>query len=368
MLSVGILVVLFSNCKQQQDVIVVGVNLELTGRQAQYGTACYRGIQLAEQEINQKGGIDGKKVKLVALDNRSTNSEAALVGQRLEHYEKAVAILGPSMSGGVKSTLGSGVSIPLITPTATADDLRRSGATNVYRLCFTDSQQGYAMGLYANELKFKRVAMLLNLASDYSINSGNNFKKSFSKGDGKIVVTEYYKAGDTDYNAILTKLRKLDVDAVFFPGYYTEGGLIIKQARQLGMDCAFLSGDAFDSPELGDIAGDREKLTGVYFTNHYFPNDHTLIQFQNRYYEAYNEMPTAYACLGYDSAKILFYAIDQCDGDMNQLFDKLDQVKNYQGVTGTFTMKENRDAKKEVLLNIIQNGKRTGKRLGEKQQ
>lgn len=351
-------------CKKEQ-VIVVGVNLELTGRQAQYGNACLRGIQLAEEEINKNGGIGGKKIKLTVLDNRSTNSEAALIGQRLEHLEKAVAMLGPSMSGGVKATLGSGVKIPLITPTATADDLRRSGATNVYRLCFTDSEQGKAMGQYANELGFEKVGLLLNLASDYSINSGKNFAESFKKGGGTIVATEYYKAGDMDYNAVLTKMQRLNLDAIYFPGYYTEGGLIIKQARQLGMDCAFLSGDAFDSPELGDIAGDRENLTGVYFTNHYYPNDTTLLDFQEKYFKTYNEYPTAYACLGYDSAKILFEALKNCKGDYSKIFESLDNIKDYQGVTGTFTIKKNRDAKKEVLLNKIINGERTGQRLGE---
>lgn len=362
------LLLLLPGCKKEQkETIEIGVNLEITGRQAQYGTACLRGIELAVEKQNQIGGIDGKQVHLNILDNRSTNSEAALVGQRLEHLNKSVAMLGPSMSGGVKATLGSGVTIPLLTPTATADDLRRSGATNVYRLCFTDSEQGQAMGAYAKELGFKRVGMLLNLASDYSINSGHNFQESFESQGGKIIVTEYYKAGDTDYNAILTKMRKHNLDAIYFPGYYTEGGLIIKQARQQGMDCAFLSGDAFDSPELGDIAGDRENLTGVYFTNHYYPNEENLLNFQQEYFEKFKEYPTAYACLGYDSAQILMYALQKCEGDYSKeaIFCELDKLENYKGITGTFTIKENRDAKKEVLLNKIIDGQRSGQRLKE---
>lgn len=340
--------------------ITIGVNLELTGALAQYGNASLKGILLATEELNANGGINGKKIVLKVLDNRSNTTEAALSAHRLQHLYKVKAIIGPSTSGGVKASLGSGITIPIITPTATANDLRISGADNVYRMCFTDKVQGEKMGEFATKLNFKKVGMILNLSSDYSINSGENFKNSLEKNGGKIVMTEYYKSGDNDFNALLTKIKNIDLDAIYFPGYYTEGGLIIKQARQLGINCAFLSGDAFDSPELEQIAGGGNNISNIYFTNHYYPDKGKIVGFSKQYYKSFKEYPTSYSSLSYDSANILFTALKKCDDNFNDIFLQLDNIENFNGITGTFSINKNRDADKKVLLNKIENSKRYG--------
>ena len=351
---------LTTGCRKNESGINIGVNLELTGNLAQYGDASLKGIELATEQINGQGGINGEKINLKVLDNRSAGSEAGLSAQRLQYYDDVVAMIGPSMSGGVKSVLGSEVNIPMITPTATADDIRASGNDNVYRMCFTDTQQGEAMGEYASLLGFKKVAFLLNVSSDYSVNSGENFAKTFEASGGEIVMTEYYKDGDIDFNAVLTKIKKENVDAIYFPGFYLEGGLAIKQARQLGMDVAFLSGDAFDAEELEFIAGGKNNLTNIYFTNHYYPDDNRMIEFSEIYKERYGETPSAYSSLAYDSAMVLYEAISNCSGDLSVLRNELDEIENYQGVTGMFSMGENRDVEKDVKLNKIQNGNRSG--------
>ncbi|MGL5973134.1 MAG: ABC transporter substrate-binding protein [Oscillospiraceae bacterium] len=360
----AIFVIISSNltgCVSNFDnTVKIGVNLELTGGLSQYGNASLNGIKLATEEINSQGGINGKKIKLKILDNRSITNEAALSSQRLQHLDNVVAIIGPSTSGGVKASLGSGVDIPIITPTATADDLRISGNTNVYRLCFTDTVQGSKMGEFSTNLGFKNVGLLLNLASDYSINSGENFKNSLEKNGGQVTTIEYYKAGDTDFNAVLTKMKSKNLDAIYFPGYYTDGGLIIKQARQLGITSAFLSGDAFDSPELEEIAGGKN-ISDIYFTNHYYPDKGSVVGFREQYFKAFNQYPTSYSCLAYDSAKILYKALSECnDKNFSDIFSKLDEIDDYYGVTGKFSINENRDAEKDVLLNKIENGKRYG--------
>lgn len=341
--------------------INIGVNLELTGGLSQYGNASLNGIKLATEQFNSSGGVNGKKIRLFILDNRSSNNESALSSQRLQHLNKVKAIIGPSTSGGVKASLGSGVEIPIITPTATADDLRISGAKNVYRLCFTDSVQGAKMGEFANKLELKNVGLLLNLSSDYSINSGNNFKYHLEKNGGKVITTEYYKSGDNDFNAILTKMQNKNLDAIYFPGYYTDGGLIIKQARQLGINAAFLSGDAFDSPELENIIAMGDKLNGIYFTNHYYPDKGRVIGFKEEYFKAFNEYPTSYSCLAYDSANMLFEALKNSKTkDYSDIFTQLDNIKDFRGITGNINIDKKRDAQKDVLLNKIVNGKRYG--------
>jgi len=351
---------IISGCSNNfNNSLTIGVNLELTGVLAQYGGASLNGIVLATEEVNAQGGINGKKIVLKVLDNRSSTTEAALSAHRLQHLYKVDAIIGPSTSGGVKASLGSGITIPVITPTATANDLRISGSKNVYRMCFTDNIQGEKMGEFASKLGFKNVGMILNLSSDYSINSGENFKNSIESHGGKIITTEYYKSGDNDFNALLTKIKGINLDAIYFPGYYTEGGLIIKQARQLGINSAFLSGDAFDSPELEHIIG-KNGATDIYFTNHYYPDKGKIVGFSEQYYKSFNEYPTSYSSLSYDSANILYLALKNCNGDYSDLVNQLDNIRDFQGITGTFSINENRDADKEVLLNQIKDGKRYG--------
>lgn len=340
--------------------VVIGLNIERSGNLAQYGEACYKGVMMAVEQINREGGLSGRKLEVSVIDNRSQNSDAALAAVKFGSMKKISAVIGPTTSPGVKAAASARAKVPIITPSATADDLTGSDPDGqVFRICFTDTAQGTAMGQYAPLLGFKRAALLLDSSSAYAKGMSEVFAGVFAQNGGEIAATEYYSASELDFYMVLTKLREYGVDCIYLPAYYTEGALIIRQARELSIDAAILSGDAFDSPRLEDLAGD-EKLDGIYFTNHYDPNSEEIQSFFEEYYEAYGEYPAAYAALGYDAVFFFAEAVKNAgSADREAVSKALSGITDFTGITGSVTINENRDAVKKVYLNQIQGGVRS---------
>src|SRR3954447_14598205 len=257
--------------------IKIGANLELSGGVASYGQSAKEGIELAIEEIN-KEGIDGKKLKLVTVDNKSDAAEATSGALKLATQDKVVAMIGAATSTNTLAQvqIAQDNKIPLITPTATnATITSKDGKLNdfVFRTCFIDPFQGTVAANFAtNDLKVKSAAVLIDSSSDYSKGLAASFKKSFTENGGKIVSEEAYVAKDTDFHATLTRIKAANPDYVFLPGFYEEVGLIVKQARELGLNVPIMGGDGWDSPKLVDLAG-AASLQNTYITNHYSSGD-----------------------------------------------------------------------------------------------
>ena len=336
-------------CTGKMEEIRVGVNLELSGMLAQYGRACQQGIELAVEEQNSKGGIHGKKIVLRQADNRSQNYDSAVCAQRLVDIEGCIALIGPSTSGGVKSELLRDLGVPVIVPSATSDTLlpERMQQNPMFRICYTDTAQGKAMAEYS-----------YTLGSDYSRGTSQVFCNHFEWLGGTILTQEFYTSGDTDFLAQLSKLKTQQPDAIYLPGFYAEAGMVIRQARELGMDCAFLSGDSFDSGALEELAGSKENLSNIYFTNHYAPGDESLENFARKFEKRYGYYPGSYSALGYDAANLLFWAIETAGDQPQDIIQALETMGSFSGITGSFSFDENHNAIKKVQLNGIEEGVR----------
>lgn len=350
-------------CTQESKTVRLGVNLELTGRLAWYGEATLRGIRLAVEEINRAGGVSGKPVELLVLDNRSENNEAALAAIRLAERGGVSAIIGPSTSGGVKAALATESGVPVLVPSATADTLvpSHAGQNEMIRLCYTDTMQGGAVAQFASSQGYTRAAMLIESSSDYARGMGDAFAAAFEALGGRVTAREYYTGGETDFGSVIARLRGEQYDVLFLPAYYTEAALILRQLAEQGLHTPILSGDAFDSPGLDELVGSSEVMSDIYYSNHYPPEDSTSGGFAQRYFTAYGENPAAYAALGYDCAHLFAYALQQTEGKTRgELLAMLSHIKDYEGVTGSITIDESHNAKKPVHIIAIQNGKRTG--------
>ncbi len=347
-------------CVKKAGKIYIGANLELSGALAQYGRACQQGIALAVEEQNAKGGVRGKTIVLKQADNRSQNYDSAVCAQRLVDIEGCAALIGPSTSGGVKSELLRDLGVPVIVPSATSDALlpEETQENRMFRICYTDTAQGKAMAEYADSLGYRRVAVFTDGGSDYSRGTSRVFCNYFEWLGGTVITQEYYTSGDTDFLAQLAKLKTQQPDAVYLPGFYAEAGMIIRQARELGMDCAFLSGDSFDSGALEELAGAKENLSRIYFTNHYAPGEPSLEGFADKFEQKYGYYPGSYSALGYDAAKLLFWAIETEGEQPQEILQALEEMDSFSGVTGEFSFDENHNAVKKVQLNGIENGVR----------
>lgn len=344
--------------------IRIGINYELSGDVATYGQSSVEGIEMAIEEINAAGGINGKKIVPIKYDNKSEPAEATTLANKLITQDKVIAILGPATSGAFKAEIpvANKNKIPVASGSATADDVTVSDngvQEYAFRVCFNDSFQGTVMANFAYEnLSARKAVIIMDSSSDYGKGLAKNFKETFTAAGGSIVAEEAYVAGDTDFNAILTKIKGLDYDAIYIPGYYNEAGLIIKQARALGITAPIMGADGFDSPILLELAG-ASALNDVYFTNHYssLDQDPVVLEFIDSFRKKYGKEPDAFNALGYDLAKFVADAIGRADKLTGEAVkEALEATEGFVGVTGTLSVDENHNPVKSIVVIELRDG------------
>ncbi len=334
--------------------ILVGEYGSLTGSEATFGQSTSEGVNLAFTEQNKAGGVKGKKLKLITLDNQGKPEEARAAVQRLITQDRVVAVIGEVASSRslAAAPVAQQYKVPMISPSSTNPKVTEVG-DYIFRVCFIDPFQGLVMAKFArNEIKKERVAILRDVKSDYSTGLADVFVTEFKKMGGEIVADESYQAGETDFKAQLTQIKGKKPDAIFVPGYYTEVGLIARQTRQLGMNIPLLGGDGWDSEKLSELGQDAIK--GSYFSNHYTTEstEPTVVDFIKKYRENYGgKTPDGLAALGYDAAKILIAAMERTT-EITPLAirDELAKTKDFVGVTGVISIDEKRNATKSAVV------------------
>ncbi|AZB40995.1 ABC transporter substrate-binding protein [Bacillus sp. FJAT-42376] len=362
-LSLSLLSGIMAGCGAQtggtaSDKIKIGANLELSGGVASYGQSVSEGLELALEEIN-KEGIDGKKLELVKVDNKSEAAEATSGALKLVSQDKVAAVVGAATSTNTLAQVEilAKNKVPLITPTGTNPAItNKDDKVNefAFRTCFIDPFQGTVAANFASgELKAKTAAVYIDSASDYSKGLAAAFKEAFTKAGGKVVIEEAYIAKDTDFRATLTRIKSAKPDFVFLPGYYEEVGLIIKQGRELGIDVPFMGGDGWDSPKLAEIAG-GDALNNTFITNHYSSGDpdEKIQKFVKAFKGKYKDKsPDAFAALGYDTAYYLADAIKRAgSGDPVKIQKALAETKDLALVSGNLTLDKNHDPVKSAAI------------------
>jgi branched-chain amino acid transport system substrate-binding protein len=333
--------------------ILVGEYGSFTGSEATFGQSTSKGIKMAFDEANKAGGIKGKQLKLISLDNQGKAEEAAAAVTRLITQNGVVAVLGEVASSRslAAAPIAQEKKVPMITPASTNPKVTEVG-DYVFRVCFIDPFQGTVMAKFAfDNLKAKKVAILRDVKSDYSVGLADYFVQKFKELGGQIVADQSYQSGEIDFKAQLTQLRASKPDAIFVPGYYTEVGLIARQARQLGITAPLLGGDGWDSGKLYEIGG--QAINGNYFSNHYTTEstDPAVVDFIKKFKERYNESPDAMAALGYDAALVLIDAMKRApDLSPKAIRDEIAKTKDLAGVTGKITLNEQRNAVKPAVV------------------
>jgi branched-chain amino acid transport system substrate-binding protein len=352
------------------DTIKIGVNLELSGAVASYGTSELSGIELAVEEINAEGGIDGKEIELVKVDNKSDPAEATSAAIRLTTQDKVVAIIGAATSGATvaQAQIANDNETPLITPSGTSPTVtvREDGGVNefVFRTSFIDPFQGtVAANFAANDLNVKNAAILSDNSSDYSKGLAASFKKDFEAAGGKVISEESYVAKDSDFRSTLTRIKAANPEFILIPGYYEEVGLIVKQAREMGITAPLMGADGWDSPTLLKLAG-AEALNNTFTTNHYSSEDPDgIIQnFNKKFNDKYSKSPDAFNALGYDTVYLLADAIKRAGGpDSVKIKEALAETKELELVTGLYSVDENHHPIKSATILEYKDGEQVFK-------
>ena len=341
------------------SVIKVGEYASLTGKEAAFGQSSHMGTALAVDDLNAAGGVLGKQIQLITEDDQSQAGQPSTDVRKLISDDGVVAVLGEVASS--RSLEAAPVcqqnQIPMISPSSTNPKVTQVG-DYIFRVCFIDPFQGTVMANFgAKTLKLKTAAVLTDVSSDYSEGLAKFFKDSFTASGGKIVAEQNYSGGDKDFSAQLTAIKAENPDGIFVPGYYTEVGLIVLQARQLGINVPLFGGDGWDGKPLVSIGG--QALEGTYFSDHFSPLDtNELVQsFVKRFQAKFNSTPDAMAALGYDSAMIMADAMKRAGTtDGPKVRDALAATKNFPGVTGNITIDAARNASKPAVIIELKNG------------
>ncbi len=346
--------------ERASDAIVVGHVASMTGDTATFGRSADQGMRMAIESINAAGGVLGKSIELVTEDDRSVTEEARTAAQKLLQRDQVVALLGEVASSRSLAAAPEAqrARVPMISPGSTNPKVTEVG-DYVFRACFIDPFQGAVMARFAvDELHAKRVAILFDFKQDYSVGLAEFFRETAVKLGAEIVADERYTSGDIEFRAQLTTIRAAKPDAIFVPGYYTELGLIAKQARELGIDVPLLGGDGWDSEKTIEIGG--EAVEGYYFSTHYAADsDSPRVQaFVSEFQAKYGATPDAMAALGYDTAGILADALARAGTtDGAALRDAVATTTGFEGVTGKISMDEQRNARKDAVVLKIEGGK-----------
>lgn len=349
-----------NSAPENSNEIRIGQFGSMTGGEASFGQATDKGVRLAIDEKNSAGGINGKKIVLISEDDQGKPEEAAAVVKKLITQDKVIALIGEVAS--TRSLFAAPIAqqykVPMVSPSSTNPKVTQVG-DYIFRVCFIDPFQGPVVARFAYEnLKLRKAAVLKDLKSDYSLGLAEFFTKKFKELGGQIVAEETFQTGDSDFKAQLTHIRAANPDALFIPAYYTEVGLIARQARQLGIKAVLLGGDGWDSPKLFEIG--KDAVDGAYFADHYSaesPSPNTQ-KFIKAYKEKYKVMPGGLDASGYDAALILFEALEKApDLKPESIRAALAATKDFEGATGKITIDGDRNASKDVFMIQLKDGK-----------
>ncbi len=340
--------------------IRIGEIESMTGKEAAYGQGSHRGLQLAVDEINARGGVLGRPLAVVVEDNQSKAGESSTLAKKLIGRDKVIAIV----SGGISTNcleigpICQNARVPFVATTATNAKVTEVG-NFVFRNCFTDDFQGAIMAKFARQtLQVRRVAVMTSASAVASVGLAKIFRASFVQLGGEIAIEQKYAEGDKDFRAQLTAIKASGPESLFVPAYYTEAALICRQARELGLTFPIFGVDSWEAPELLEIGG--AALNGTYYSTHFTtenaaPAVTTFVgKFRARYAGA---TPDSGATLTYDALLILADAITRAGTtDGPKVRAALAATTNFPGVTGRTTIDPQRNASKDVVIIKVDDG------------
>jgi branched-chain amino acid transport system substrate-binding protein len=337
----------------------IGVISIITGQGAAYGEAITNGIKLARDEVNAKGEV---LIDLKVEDSSGKQEQALAAAQKLINSEKVVAIIGPTLSNEMFAAgpEANASGVPIMGTSTTAKGIPQIGKF-VFRNSMPESQAIPAsVGHAVRKFNIKKVALLYGNDDAFTKSGFDTMKEVAEKLKLNIVTIQEFQKGQADYKAQLTKIASLKPDAVFCSALYNEGGVILAQARKMGLKVPFVGGNGFNSPQVIEIA--KEAAEGLIVATPWFgeKNDPKVKAFVTKYEKAYGKKPDQFAAQAYDAFYIMTNALKAAGtADRGKLRDALAATKNFQGVVGKFSFDAERDVVMTPSVLIVKGGKFT---------
>ena len=359
--SAALLALVHSVSAAAPEPIKLGEISSLTGKEAAFGQQAHRGILMAVDEVNARGGVLGRPLVVLAEDNQSKPGDSATIAKKLLSRDKVVALLSSATSSQCleMAPIAQAARVPFVSTTATAAEVTEK-RDYIFRSCFIDPFQGAVLAKFAvGTLQAKRIALLTSVSTSYSVGLSKVFRERLAALGGTIIADQKYSEGDKDFRAQLTAIKAAKPDAIAVTGFYTEAALVCKQARDLGLTLPIFGGDGWEAPELIEIGG--AAVEGTYYISHYSSESTApeVRAFVEKYRARFSgETPDSNAPLAYDAALITIEAIARAGTTEGpRLRDALAATKNFPGVTGRTSIDAQRNASKSAVILTVKNGK-----------
>ena len=356
---VALLSLVFVGCKPSpREDIKIGCILDLTGAVATYGNWSLNGLELAKDDINNSGGVNGRKIQLVVEDGKSSPQDAVAAFNKLVNVDKVKVVIITTGSSSVLSVapIANEKKVILFTPAASAPEITQAG-DYVFRNRLSGLQEVREMADIAyKKLGLKRGAVLY-VNNDFGQSYLKVFDQIFRGNGGQILLAENYDQGGSDFRTQLAKIKQSrEIDFVYLVGYAVECGQILKQARELGLKTKWLSTIGIESDKVISVA--KDAANGVIYTApRYVLDDANVAPFEDKYFSKFNEHSNLYAANSYDALKIISDIITRDGYDADKIKNGLYKTKDYPGVSGITTFDENGDVMKPVMLKVIKDSK-----------
>ncbi len=335
----------------------IGVISIITGQGAAYGEAITNGIKLARDEVNAKGEV---LVDLKIEDSSGKQEQALAAAQKLINSEQVVAIIGPTLSNEMKvaGPEANASGVPIMGTSTTAKGITQIGKY-VFRNSLPESLAIPAsIGMAVKKYNIRKVALLYGNDDVFTKSGFDTMKEVSEKLKLQILTIQEFQKGQADYKAQLTKIASLKPDAVFCSALYNEGGVILAQARKMGLKVPFVGGNGFNSPKVIEIAKDAAE--GLIVATPWYPErkDPMVKAFVAKYEKSYGKKPDQFAAQAYDAFYIMTNALKAAGkADRDSLRNALAATKNFHGVLGTFSFDAERDVVMQPVVLVIKGGK-----------
>ena len=346
-----------------KDEIEVGANFEMSGNFANYGTSGFDGFKFAIKQANDAGGIRGKKIHVIGIDDRSNADDTIAVTKKLISDYHVKVLVGPMTSNLVlaESKVATQEKIPVLAPAATSHSVTQNNDGSVkpyiFRSCFTNAQEADSLARFAlRDLHAKTASIIVESGSEYATDLAQTFKHQFEAGGGEILAQETFMPDAKDFSTMLSKIKAANANVIFLPAYYTQVGKIVKQARAMGINVTMLGPGSWDEEAVVDIAG-ADALNNTYFCTHYDETDPNAQGFINAFSAEYGHAPNVFTALGYDAGQVLVDALKRANSDdPEKIRQALEETKNLQLSTGTITIDEHHNSIKSAVIMAMKNG------------
>lgn len=340
--------------------IVIGAIGPLTGSTAQYGDSMKKNIELYIDEINQNGGINGRKIKLIVEDDEGKPEKGISAVKKLIEKDNAIAVLGSPLSpvnlAAMKETQKAGV--PHIVTSAGNPKITEQDNPYVVRVVPKDTAIASAVATYLVTERLMTKIAILHSSDEYGIGGAEAAQKTLELLGKPAVAVEMFNTGDKDFTPQLTNIKKAGAEAIIFWGYYTEGAIVAKQNNSLGVNALVIGGTGLNNPKFLELAGDDAE--GILFGSPFVASDASIQDYVNKYQAKYNTLPDMTGACGYDAAQLIVAAIQAVGTDKEAINQWLHQVRDFQGVTGVLTADENGDLNDKVkVIAIHKDGSQT---------